>query len=115
MNYVHCLSVTLNITAITSLCSVDNFERFIIELASTVKHNTLKVYSWAVQTYHLASSLPSPTWPLEIKYLMGKMEEVKLNNGEFFGQAAAFNLKHLEVLKQAYSKSERLIDVGSET
>ncbi|MCT8869327.1 tyrosine-type recombinase/integrase [Shewanella xiamenensis] len=91
-------------------CSVDNFERFIIELAPTVKHNTLKVYSWAVQTYHLAAGLPSPTEPLKIKHLMGKMEEVKLNNGEFIGQAAAFNLKHLEVLKQAYSKSERLIE-----
>lgn len=91
-------------------CSVDHFERFITALAPTVKHNTLKIYAWAVQTYHLAAGLPSPTASLKIKHLMGKLEESKLQDGEFIDQATAFNEQHLAVIQQAFSMSSRLIE-----
>ncbi len=92
-------------------CSVNHFEKYILEHTSRVKFNTLKVYSWAVQTMHLAAGLPSPTEPLKIKKLFETIESTKLTEGEFTTQASAFNVSHLDVLEQELSGSVRLIDL----
>ncbi|MGI2227682.1 tyrosine-type recombinase/integrase [Shewanella frigidimarina] len=92
-------------------CTVDNFELYILEQAERVKFNTLKVYSWAVQTMHLAAGLPSPTEPLKIKKMFEKIEGYKLSEGEYTSQASAFNESHLEVLERALSDSHRIIEL----
>jgi site-specific recombinase XerD len=92
-------------------CSVTHFEKFVVEHSTRVKFNTLKVYSWAVQTMHLAAGLPSPTEPLKIKKLFESIESSKLSEGEYLTQASAFNESHLNVLETILSKSSKLIDL----
>lgn len=92
-------------------CSVDHFKKYILEHSTRVKFNTLKVYSWAVQTMHLAAGLPSPTESLTIKKMFENIESSKLTDGEFTTQASAFNEAHLEVLTQVFSQSKKLIEL----
>lgn len=92
-------------------CAVDTFEKYILECSTRVKFNTLKVYSWAVQTMHLAAGLPSPTEPLKIKKLFESIESAKLTDGEFTSQASAFNESHLDALERELSESSRIIDL----
>lgn len=92
-------------------CSVIHFKKYILEHSTRVKLNTLKVYSWAVQTMHLAAGLPSPTESLTIKKMFKNIESSKLTDGEFTTQASAFNESHLEVLTQVFSQSKKLIEL----
>jgi integrase len=92
-------------------CSVNHFEKYILEHSSRVKFNTLKVYSWSVQTMHLAAGLPSPTEPLKIKKMFEMIESTKLTEGEFTTQASAFNESHLDVVTREFTQSKRLIDL----
>jgi integrase len=92
-------------------CAVDTFEKYILECSTRVKFNTLKVYSWAVQTMHLAAGLPSPTEPLKIRKLFESIESAKLTDGEFTSQASAFNESHLDALERDISDSARIIEL----
>lgn len=110
-NWAHFCSWCQDRQFVAIPCSVDQFQQYIVEHKTSVKLSTLKTYSWAVQTMHLASGLPSPTEPIKIKKLLQKIESQKLGEGEYVRQASAFNETHLSVLHETFSTSSRLIEL----
>lgn len=89
--------------------SVDDFSRFMHQMKSEVKLNTLSSYRWAINTLHMAAGLPSPTQSVTTKDSFKGIRKEKARQSELISQASAFRNEHLEALINIWRKSTSML------
>lgn len=89
--------------------SAQDVSNFMQQVKSKVKLNTLSSYRWAINAFHIAAGLPSPTQPESIKTVFKGIRKEKARQSELVEQASAFRQQHLDALINLWRGHQNIV------